>query len=103
MRNIALHDAVLFDHDGAQLRAARVVGRAFGLPRVRARIEGPSGQVEVAVPVTADEPFAADFADPDALAFAGIALGVRVRAVVCDEADPEGVYSSFEDVIGPRP
>ncbi|MEZ4411002.1 MAG: hypothetical protein R3A52_31660 [Polyangiales bacterium] len=102
MRNIALHDAVLFDHDGAQLRAARVVGRAFGMPRVRARVEGPSGEVEVTVAVNAEEPFAADFTDPDALAFAGIVLGVKVRAVVCDDADPEGVYSSFEDVIGPR-
>ncbi len=102
MRNIALHDAVLFDHDGAKLRAVRVVGRAFGVPQVRARIEGPSGVVEVTVAVREGDAFAADFTDADALAFAGVALGVKVRAVVCDDADPEGVYSSFQDTVGPR-
>lgn len=105
MRNIALHDAVLFtpgalDSISPAPGDLLIVGRAFGLHRVEVHIKGPLATLSQTVATNDSEPFEARFAHPDEIARAGIAFGVELSVTVCDADDPTGVYSSFEHLLG---
>lgn len=101
MRNIMLHAAVRGENDAAgALAKVFVAGHAFGLDTLLIRIEGPGGALETAVgahPRT--HQWLARFDDVEGLRTAGLALGVKVRAVAADLADPDGCYSSTTSTV----
>ncbi|MFO0603940.1 MAG: hypothetical protein U0324_12240 [Polyangiales bacterium] len=101
MRNIMLHAAVHGEAAaGGALVRVLVAGHAFGLERLVVRLEGPRGALAAmafAHPRTHE--WVAEFGDAQELARAGVAAGVRVRAVAADAGDEAGCFSTTTAVV----
>lgn len=101
MRNIMLHAVVHGEAAaGGALTRVLVAGHAFGLERLLVRVEGPRGTLEaVAFVHPRTHQWVAEFQDPQELARAGLAAGVKVRAVAADAADVEGCFSTTSAAV----
>lgn len=98
MRNIMLHAVLRGDADGhGALAHLVVVGHAYGLEQLMVTVEGPVGRVRTMAFVhPRTHQWAAVFDDGVGLAEAGVAFGVKVRAVVADADAPQECFSSVE-------
>lgn len=100
MRNIVLHRITPDVHRPTGiLGRVIVVGHAFGLSRVYARIEGARGALEAEGEVDDTNQWEVEFDDPDGFARAGVAVGATIRVVAADPEDRDGCFSAVREPL----
>lgn len=100
MRNIILHRVTPDVHAPTGILGRVIlVGHAFGLRRIYARLEGAMGAVEAEGVVDENHHWEVEFDDPDGFARAGVEVGAPVRVVAADPDDRDGCFSALRQPL----